>query len=233
MKKITTIILTLVLVLSLAACNNGGEGGISQAEADRLQGEIDRLQDELDKARGGSGGSSPYSSAVVGDIIQFGGFDWIVLTVENNQAFILSEKILEKNWFSSPSDKSNKWSSCDLREYLNGSFYNSTFSEQEKEMIAETRLTTASDERTDDKIFLLSVEEVNEYMGDNSHINVRNARIAEHLATGEIWWWWLRSPGNISICATSVLLVGNIDVDGLAVHDRNGGVRPALWLNLE
>ena len=185
------------------------------------------------------GGGSPYSSAKVGDTIQFGGLDWIVLTVENGKALILSEKILEERAYHSKDQDDIAWEKCSLREFLNGSFYNSTFSEQEKKWIIETRLTNRSGNNTDDRVFLLSVDEVNEYMGDNAHINMRNAKIA-----GGTSWWWLRSPGNSSNSAAGVSYRGTVsvyDVDGKvpvggplanAFIFSGGGVRPALWLNL-
>ena len=128
----------------------------------------------------------------VGDTIQLGKIDWIVLTIDDGKALLLSDKIIETKAFDSIS---NDWENSEIRKYLNGAFYDTKFNNQEKKKIAETRLTTENQNRTDDKIFLLSVEEVNEYMGDNAHLNMRNAKIAENIETKDTWWWWLRSPG--------------------------------------
>jgi hypothetical protein len=46
------------------------------------------------------------------------------------------------------------------------------------------------------------------------------------------WWWRLRSPGFDGYGAAGVRDDGNINVGGGYVSDGNGGVRPALWLNL-
>ena len=63
-----------------------------------------------------------------------------------------------------------------MHDYLNGEFYN-RFSENEKARIAETRVITNNNpwrqninggEDTTDKIFLLSIEEVVEHLGDSS-----------------------------------------------------------------
>jgi hypothetical protein len=239
MKKLTAIILTAALILAFTACDNGGEG-ISQAEADRLQREIDRLQNALDNATGGNtgNGNSPFASVSVGDIIEFGQLDWLVLAVEDGKALILSDKIIENRVYHSPWGEIT-WEHSSLREFLNGSFYNSTFTEQEKGWIEETNIInndnaqygTSGGNDTVDKIFLLSIDEVNTYMGNDSHINLRNAKIAEHLATGNIGWWWLRSPGSRSDRAAGVREGGYVGVNGNYVGDF-GGVRPALWLNL-
>ena len=182
------------------------------------------------------GVGSPYSSAKVGDIIQFGGLDWIVLTVENGKALILSEKVLEERayhqeWRDPYITWYITWEECSLREFLNGSFYNSTFNDQEKRLISETRLTNLGGNDTDDRVFLLSVDEVNEYMGDNAHVNMRNAKRAELLNSswGVTSRWWLRPSPH------AVIVDGDGRVLGIPItarSDSNVGVRPALWLNL-
>ena len=48
----------------------------------------------------------------------------------------------------------------------------------------------------------------------------------------ETWWWWLRSPGYSDINAASVDYDGNLGMFGVEVNNAEGGVRPALWLNL-
>ena len=45
-------------------------------------------------------------------------------------------------------------------------------------------------------------------------------------------WWWLRSPGDLSSSAAYVFYDGSVNVSGSYVLYSNGGVRPALWLNL-
>ena len=197
MKKLTALLLALLLIISITACT----------------GTIPRLNSSLE----------------VGDIVQLGQLDWVVLTVDGGRALLLSEKVLETRAFDS---SLKNWENSDIRAYLNGSFFETTFNDQEKRRIADTRLTTTGQNRTDDKIFLLSVEEINEYMGDTAHLNMRNARIAENITTGNVSWWWLRSPGLSSSVAASVRYVGGIFVSGNYVLDCiNVGVRPALWLN--
>jgi hypothetical protein len=43
--------------------------------------------------------------------------------------------------------------------------------------------------------------------------------------------WWLRSPGNLGICAAIVDGEGNIGVAGYSTNCK-AGVRPALWAKL-
>ena len=44
--------------------------------------------------------------------------------------------------------------------------------------------------------------------------------------------WWLRSPGRYPHTATYVRSSGHIAMDGSNAFHSTGGIRPALWLNL-
>jgi hypothetical protein len=217
MKRLISTLLTAALLLAITACdNNSGEN--NQGGGNNNQG-------------GNNASSSPFSNANVGDIIEMGQINWLVIAVQDGRALILSEDVLEQRAYHDTATAIT-WEHSSLREFLNGSFYNTTFTEQEKEWIHETANLnsdnpengTSGGNDTVDKIFLLSIDEVNEYMGDNAHINIRNARNVES-------WWWLRSPGTRSDFATYVLRDGRVYVYGSPVSG-DGGVRPALWLNL-
>jgi hypothetical protein len=108
---------------------------------------------------------------------------------------------------------------------------------------------------TSDWIFLLSLEEVAKYFGDSEQLRNRpsntiywtdennEARIARclpscpydnyHYGDYQAPLWWLRSPGYDSLSAAYVQYDGAVNVPGGGVLSRLGGVRPALWLNLE
>lgn len=193
--------------------------------------------------------TSGQASPQLGDIMTFGGYDWLVFYVQDNRSLIVSEKIIEeKAYHNSGGDIS--WEECSLRKYLNGEFYDK-FSAAERAMIAETTIIndnnqwygTSGSAATNDKIFLLSIEEVVRYCGDSEQLKDRpklkpsyisdqynSERIAEN-ATGKASWWWLRSPGNRNDRAAIVDQVGYIYIDGSSVNNVYGGVRPALWLN--
>ena len=98
---------------------------------------------------------------------------------------------------------------------------------------------------TTDRIFLLSIEELLKYFGDSGQwenpapvsrwwINDRynNARIARDTA-GSASWWWLRSPANSSSFAALVGSFGYLCLRSGFVSSNSGGVRTALWLNIE
>ena len=194
--------------------------------------------------------------------VKLGGIDWRVLTVENNRALLISEKILEKRRYNIEF-KDITWEACTLRTYLNGEFYNKLGTA--KSAIAETRNSnpnnplygTAGGNATTDKVFLLSLDEVCRYFGDSTaelrnvqkydyYINDKNNpnRRANYGSEGDSGWW-LRSPGRngsdaalvcgtggVDVAGHSVLAEGFVYVNGSRVFHDGGGVRPALWLNL-
>ncbi|MDR0874923.1 MAG: DUF6273 domain-containing protein [Clostridiales Family XIII bacterium] len=159
------------------------------------------------------------SLSVVGSIVTFGDYEWIVLDKAENKLLIITRDIVGKRVYDN-SRQSVTWETCTLRKYLNEEFYDK-FSAVEKTLITETSVVNAGND-TKDKIFLLSVDEAKEYFDGNDDRNCGDR------------WWWLRSPGDDgSSLAAFVNHDGSVGDDGVIVISGHGGVRPALWLNLE
>jgi len=194
---------------------------------------------------------------VVGDVISLGGFQWRVLEIKGGQALVLSERVLEERAIHHV-NKLMTWENCDMRKYLNGEFYDK-FSPQEQKKIVLTTVTDRPNpwygnpcgNDTQDKIFLLSYDEVVRYFGDSGHLkncigvdhgydlkhgdaisdDYNSVRIALNL-NGFPAWWWLRSPGGMRGHATNGSTDGVIWMCGDGVHRKDGGVRPAMWITL-
>jgi hypothetical protein len=170
--------------------------------------------------------------AKVGETIDFGGREWLVLEKEEGRILIITKDIvcLEKY---NEKDEAITWAGCSLREYLNGRFLTDSFNDTERARISDSKLEnpdneihkTAGGVETDDKIFLLSIREAEDYFGKDNNA----ARIANY--NGGAYSWWLRSPGCQSNTALIVFYNGNVDVYGNYV-DSARGVRPALRLKL-
>lgn len=193
--------------------------------------------------------------------LSFGGYNWRVLDIQDNVALLITEDIIEQRAYHD-AYKDITWADCSLRKYLNGEFYDK-FSEADKSRIISVLNKNLDNQwygskggvDTKDSIFLLSIEEVCKYFGDsrsklyNRGKNQRywferkdennNKRIARF--EGETWgsWWWLRSPGRVSVKAVYIHGDGNIGIQGNNILKGNisdgkctGGVRPALWLKL-
>jgi len=173
---------------------------------------------------------------LIGSVIPLGEYKWRVLDIQKGQALLLSEFVLGKRPYHNQAEDIT-WEKCTLRHYLNNNCYNKLPANDRgriaKKVIANydnPEFATIGGNITSDRIFLLSVEEMREYLGDVS-INVNSKRIAKDM-TGGACWWWLRSPGNSGIRATFVSDGGYVFLGGTYVSAASGGVRPALWLNL-
>ncbi|MCQ2559047.1 MAG: DUF6273 domain-containing protein, partial [Oscillospiraceae bacterium] len=93
---------------------------------------------------------------------------WRVLTVdqEAGTAVVIADREICKRAYHDKW-KSVAWETCSLRAWLNGEYYNSTFSPEEKEAILECAIHTPENSEfhtpggndTIDKVWLLSMEE--------------------------------------------------------------------------
>jgi hypothetical protein len=156
----------------------------------------------------------------------FGGYYWQVMETQKDKVLLVAEKFTEKRPYNTDCVPCT-WETCTLRQYLNGEFYNK-FGTAHKALILTAELPNQvsakpkpkGGKNTNDKIFLLSVDEAKKYFSDDS------ARI---LKGG---WWWLRSPGSGGDRAAYVDGKGGAEGNSLDVTS-SGGVRPALWLSLK
>jgi len=107
---------------------------------------------------------------------------WRVLDIQKDKALMITEKVIEKRHYNEQSALVT-WEACTLREYLNNDFLKN-FHNDEKMRIAQTRIQNYDNpwcgskggNATDDKIFLLSIEEVIKYFGDSGQLNDRNRK---------------------------------------------------------
>ena len=108
--------------------------------------------------------------------IKFGSYDWIVLERKGNTALIITERLIDqRNWNEKMEDA--RWETCTLRAYLNGEFYNSFAPGDQARIVEVTNQnpnTRGPDYEipggnpTNDKIFLLSLDEVLKLFGDST-----------------------------------------------------------------
>lgn len=153
---------------------------------------------------------------------------WRVLDVnrEAETALLIAEKpVCEKAY--NEKKKAVTWETCNLRQWLNGEYYDKAFSDDEKNAIIETKLHTPDNpdygtdggNDTNDRIFLLSAEEAEKFFENG-----------KDRAVGQ--WWWLRSPGISSDIATHVSMHGGDIDDTTSEVDYKFAVRPAFYIDL-
>ncbi len=192
----------------------------------------------------------------VGDVITFGKYEqdnnlsngkepiaWRVLEVSGGKTLLLSDKNLDVKPYNTSRD-SVTWESCTLRAWLNADFMGSAFTPTEASTIEQTPISnpdnptfgTAGGATTNDKVFLLSLDEVNDnFTTDQSRYSHSTSyAIAQGATTynDSDGVWWLRSPGNSNVSATFVDFFGVVHVGGSDVEYIDYAVRPALWMNL-
>lgn len=184
--------------------------------------------------------------------------EWLVLARDGNKALLISRYGLDAQPYNK-NYTSVTWETCTLRTWLNSTFYNKAFSSAEQAAILTTNVdnsksqcysewNTSGGNNTQDKVFLLSYAEANQYFGvtynNSSNTKSRVAPTAYAIAQGG-WtnysnktadgtaagWWWLRSPGSDQSNAADVYTDGSLS--GNYVSNDSGSVRPALWVNIE
>jgi len=94
------------------------------------------------------------SSLHVGDIYKFGRYQqdnsskdaiaWRVISISGHYATLASDKIIDAKRFNDKNDTS--WAESELRTWLNESFYNEAFNNEEKQYIASIKFEAAQEE---------------------------------------------------------------------------------------
>ena len=191
----------------------------------------------------------------IGETIEFGNYPqdkdgtekpikWIVMKNEGNQVLLLSKYVLDTKPYNKES-KAVTWETSDIRKWLNNEFCKIAFNNAEKGRIRTTLIKnednfetkTSGGNDTKDKVFLLSQKEVETLFSNEEE---RIAKATEYAQKSGVYvdkekssWWWLRSPGIDSSSAAVVSKYGWVDGFGSSVYGYSGGVRPALYLNLQ
>ncbi|MBR2524182.1 MAG: hypothetical protein IKE53_07085 [Clostridiales bacterium] len=158
--------------------------------------------------------------------------EWIVLSEEDGRTLLISRYILDYQPYNEEFADVT-WETCTLRAWLNNDFLNAAFDASEQEQIITVTNSNPDNESpfgvaeggndTEDKVFLLSSDEADALFPND------DARAVDRCE-----WWWLRSPGYISLRAAVVLTIGEIYTHGHTVSFNyfDHGVRPALWADL-
>lgn len=206
---------------------------------------------------------SKQSSVEVGDIYTFGTYQqdsktsngkkpikWLVLAKEDSKILLISEKGLDCQKYNDI-HADVTWETCSLRKWLNGTFLDAAFSPEERIRIVSTTVSADKNPKyitnpgnsTTDKVFLLSINEANQYFNNDearkcvptAYAIANGARASNRYEKdgAATYWWWLRSRGYGQFLATFVDLDGSVYYCGFGADYDRGCVRPALWINLD
>lgn len=186
--------------------------------------------------------------------------EWRVLARDGNKALLISRYGLDVQPYNS--EKTDvTWETCTLRTWLNNTFFNKAFTSAEQATILTTMVynfwtegntewESGGGNTTQDRIFLLSYEEANQYLqvkyrqgiGDNNRASrvtpteyalARGAYTQDYKTPegADAGWWWLRSPGREQRHAAIVNHNGFLFYN--VVSSTSGLVRPVMWINIE
>ena len=175
--------------------------------------------------------------------MQIEDIEWRVLERDGNRALLISKHIIDRQKFDESSENTS-WEKCSLRKWLNNDFYNTAFSSSEKSKILTTSLKnvpnpqhgTSSGNDTNDKIFLLSIDEVKKYFPSDAYTRCQVTLFAKNKGAycdgAYFGYWWLRTTGQSLQNATYIFYSGGISNMGYDVTGSIFGVRPAMWVSL-
>ena len=209
---------------------------------------------------------------------------WDVLAVENGKMLVISDKVLDSYCFNNTDgaeqSPSMNWQDCSLRAFLNGDFINTCFTDEERAKIQTTHLSNLSnadflrqywsgleapyneleqqtrtdDPETDDKVFVLSADEIVKYMGDEDDYRPddeypfsrfvgasgRTAKITNSIRyAGNVYYdrqtcessWITRT---LSAPHTDVVYItSNGSFFCWYSYSVGLGLRPAMWISVE
>ncbi len=197
-----------------------------------------------------------YAGADIGDAICFGSYEqdnntangkeeieWIVLAKEGDRILVISRYALDcQNYNSSIDDVT--WENCSLRKWLNGSFLNTAFTENEQVMIPSVTVSAGNNpsystglgNSTTDQVFLLDITEVNKYFSSSIARQCQGTAYCHsqgaYKFSNDNCKWWLRSPGINYRVAAYVNDEGSVNDVGQGAISTNCAVRPAMWIYL-
>ena len=215
---------------------------------------IKTLAENIEPA--GDNGKPDYSSLKTGDVATLGSYEqdndlnngpepieWKVLTVENRMALLLSTYALDAKQFHTNSSGFVTWEGSSLRKWMNDDFFNTAFSPDEKAYVSQSVIANPANKRsgasagnkTTDRIFLLSTDEVNEYFeSEDARIcePTEYAKAAGAQVSYKYTSWCLRTPVITGMTESIVDGIGWITSIGAFLDDATRTVRPAFWLDM-
>lgn len=264
MKKLLSLILAGSMLFSLAACGGSSESKDDDSDKKNSSDIVENnggVGEENDGFVADKGDSdADFSDTQVGDYITFGSYEqdndlsngkedieWVVLDEQDGRILVISKYGLDAKPYNDEYVDVT-WETCTLRSRLNDEFFSEAFTSREKSQIPTVTVTADSNpnydtnpgNNTQDKVFLLSIDEVNKYFYSDRE---RECRATEYavaqgagLSASALYEgncsWWLRTPGGFSSYACYVGYDGYVNNHASNVNYNNVGVRPAMWIEL-
>ncbi len=169
--------------------------------------------------------------------------EWVVLESNDNQCMMISKKAIECGKYQDHNTVSTvvTWEDSDIRKYLNADFYNNAFSLEDRNYVLLTAVdnsraqwpagmdSATSDPTTNDYVFLLSYQEVNQYFPEESN---RICELTPYVITkGVDDFLFLRTcKSNNGYTLSSQLSLENGKIYSSGLNSVRA-FRPVIWFN--
>lgn len=184
------------------------------------------------------------------DIVYFGNYGsqsvvWQIVDRVDNKALLVATNVVCAYPYNY-SEGDVTWEDSSLRSWLNNTFYNDAFFSGEQNLIVTTPVENNTNRNygtyagpdTEDKIFVLSLDEVNKYFPTDSSrkagpgVSAGNDRNL-YVDPNGYCLWWLRTPGASGGFIGYVDHRGVVQEAGILCRYNYIGVRPAMWVIVE
>ena len=218
----------------------------------KIMNENDKELFDKDIAHKKGTSTTPYAEYNVGDVVMCGRYEqdddidngtedivWRIHAVEEDKVLLISAYTLEMVSYNLEGDDVT-WENSYVRKWLNNDFLNMAFNEEEKKGILNSTVETCysldgtvnSGRETQDKLFLLSYEEVNKYFEPNRYGSfMLKYRISPYCSPGCEWWLRTPSESDWEGCMTYIRYDGLVGSCVWVTQDYLT-VRPAMWINI-
>lgn len=196
-----------------------------------------------------------------GDVLTFGVYEqdnnhsngkepieWIVLDKRGSELLLISRYCLDCRIYNSLDFwevfyVKITWEDCEMRKWLNTTFLSEAFNSNEQEMISQKRLSnldnpkynTDGGNNTEDRVFLLSINEAIRYFPSNETRKTSPTLYAYNRGASVrngYCKWYLRSPGYFKFGAATVEENGEMSYSGAEPNVGFIAVRPAMWIDV-
>lgn len=208
-------------------------------------------------------GLEKLKKAEIGDYITFGSYEqdnnvsngpekieWLVLDREEDSMLVVSRYGLDCQPYNTELEDVT-WGTCSLRNWLNGSFYDTAFDTQDKGLIADSVVLDGasydiyfmdyykpwySESATTDRVFIISAAEAHRYLEKSedrvcqgtAYCRAQGAVMAEDSTC----WWWTRGDNSRSYDGMMPIKNAGDTDESVYVDHTQTAVRPAVWINL-
>lgn len=253
-RKILAFIMVVALMMScFTSC--GGQENDSRTESLNTSKPPEKNNYTIEEEK-----ISEIDSCKVGECILLGKYEqnnnladgseeikWIVLEKKDNKILVVSKYGLDCQPYHNERENVS-WETSSMKKWLNSVFYYTAFSESEADMISKTLISeeeeleydTQTQEDKENKLFLLSIEEINDYLGDNCVCLPTDYAIEKGVFLSKdvklngkaICCWWLRSSAGNQIADTNAFAYEDTLKQDITMRVSNIAVRPAMWIEI-